>query len=70
MNMLYNVENLWKNKKIFYEDLSKEWTIHHMSELIIGMGYFNRHVGRNIDGHQGVDGGFTTGKKIKREGCY
>ena len=28
-----------------------------MSELIIGMGDHNGHVGRNIDGFQGVHGG-------------
>ena len=38
-----------------------------MSELIIGMGDFNRHVGRNIDGYQGVHGGFCIGER-KQEG--
>ena len=40
--------------ELFNEDLSREWTIHHTSELIIGMGDFNGHIGRNIDGFQGV----------------
>ena len=35
------------------EYLSKVWTTHHMSELIIRMGDLNRHVGRNIDVFQG-----------------
>ena len=43
-----------EEKEFFYEDLSREWTTHHMSELIIRMGNFNGHVGRNIDGFQGV----------------
>ena len=34
-----------------------------MSELIIGMGGLNGHVGRNIDGFQGVYGGFSIGKR-------
>ena len=33
-----------------YEDLSREWTTHQMSEMIIRMGDLNGHVGRNIDG--------------------
>ena len=32
-------------------------------ELIIVMGDFNRHVGRNIDGFQGVHVGFCIGKR-------
>ena len=55
------MDNRWK-KRNFYEDLSREWTTHHMSELIIGMGDFNGHVGRNIDGFQGVHGGFSIGR--------
>ena len=51
-----------EEKEFFYEDLSREWTTHHMSELIIGMGDFNGHVARNIDGFQGVHGGFSIGR--------
>ena len=40
-----------EEKEIFYEDLSREWTTHHMIELIIGMENLNRHVG-----FQGVHG--------------
>ena len=59
--MLQKVENRW-NKKIFYEDQSMEWTTHHMRELIIGMGDINRHIGRNIDGSQGVHSGLSFGE--------
>ena len=45
-----------------YEDLSREWTTHHTSELIIVIGDFNGHVGRNIDGCQGFHGVFSIGK--------
>ena len=34
-----------------------------MSELIIGMGDLNGHVGRNSDGFQGAHGGFSIGKR-------
>ena len=50
----------------FCEDLSREWTTHHMSELIIGMGDFNGHVVRNIDGFQRVLGGFQHCQKKSR----
>ena len=55
-----------KNVFIFnfiYEDLSSEWTTHHTSELILGMGDLNGHVDRNIDGFQGLHGGFSIGKR-------
>ena len=42
-----------EEKENAYEDLSREWITYHMSELIIGMGDLNGHVGRNIDGFQG-----------------
>ena len=34
-----------------------------MSELIIGMGDCNGHVGGNIDGLQGIHGGFSIGER-------
>ena len=46
-----------------YEDLSREWSTHHMSEMIIGMGDHNGHVGSNIDGFQGAHGGISIGKR-------
>ena len=54
---------LMEEREFFYEDLSAEWTTHHTSELIIGMRDFNGHVGRNIDGFQGVNGGFSIGER-------
>ena len=53
MHMLHIVGNRWKKVNFFKEDLSREWTTHHVSELIIGMGDINGHVGRNIDGFLG-----------------
>ena len=56
----------WKimeQKEFFYEDLSREWTTHHTSELIIRMGDLNGHVGINIDGFQRVQAGFSIGKR-------
>ena len=43
-----------EEKELFYEYPSREWTTHHKSELIIGMGDISGNVERNIDGFQGV----------------
>ena len=50
-----------EEKEIFCEDLSREWTTHHMNGLIIRMGDFNGHVGKDIDGFQGVHRVFSIG---------
>ena len=52
-----------EEKELFYEDLSREWTTHHVIERIVGMVDFNGHAGRNIDGFQGVHGGFSIGER-------
>ena len=54
-----------EEKKTFYGDLSREWTTYHMSRLIIGMGDDSGHVGRYIDGFQGIHRGFSIGEKNK-----
>ena len=59
---------LIEEKEFFYEDLSGEWTTHHMSELIVGMGDLNGHVSRNIDGFQGVHGRFSIGEGKQARG--
>ena len=59
----------WKidgRKRHFYEDLSREWTTHHTSELIIGMGDLSRHVVKNIDGFQAIHGGFSIGERNQK----
>ena len=67
--MLHKVENRWKNKKIFYEDVSREWTTHHTSELIIGMGDFNGHIGKTLMDLIGSMEDLILAKEIKKEGC-
>ena len=52
-----------EGKEKIYDDLSREWATHHMSEMIIGIGDINRNFGRNIDGFHGVDGGFSIGER-------
>ena len=65
--MLHKVEIDGRKGKFFGEDILREWMTHHTIQLIIGIGDFFRRVGRNIDGLQGVHGGFSIGK-IDQEG--
>ena len=51
------------------EDPSREWTSHHMSELIIGMGDFTGLVGRNMMDSRWLMEDLALTKEIKREGC-
>ena len=55
----------WKidGRNIKNEVLSREWTTHHTSELINAIGDVNGHVGRNIDGFQGVIVGFSISER-------
>ena len=52
-----------------YVDLSREWTTHHMSELIIGMEDLNGHVGKTLMDFRGFTEDLALAKEIKREGC-
>ena len=44
-------------KKQFYNALASEWELHNEGELVLGMGDFNGHVGKWIEGFEGVHGG-------------
>ena len=50
-------------KERFYDDLRSEWDLHNMGELVLGMGDFNGHVGKRIEGYEGVHGGNGIGKR-------
>ena len=56
--------NPWK-KNFFFG----EWTTHHISELIIGMGYNNGHVRQTFMVSRGFTEDLALVKEIKREGC-
>ena len=47
----------------FYEYLSREWTTHHTSEQIIGVGDLNGQVGRKTDGFKRVHRGLSIGER-------
>ena len=43
-------------KEHFYDDLRSEWDLRSVGELVLGMGDFNGHVGKRIEGYEGVHG--------------
>ena len=38
----------------FYDDLRNEWDLHNVGELVLGMGDFNGHIGKQTEGCEGV----------------
>ena len=50
-------------KEHFYDDLSSEWDLHSMGELVLGMGDFNGRVGKQ--GYEDVHGGNGIGEREK-----
>ena len=42
--------------------MASEWDLQNPSEVVLGMEDFNRHVGRRINGFEGVHGGYGNGK--------
>ena len=58
----------WQNgsreREHFYDDLRSEWDLHSVGELVLlGMGDFNGHVGKQIEGYEGVHGGNGIGER-------
>ena len=43
-------------KEHFYDDLRREGDQHSMGELVLGMGDFNEHVGKQIKGYEDMHG--------------
>ena len=43
--------------------MANEWGLQNPSEVILGIGDFNGHIGRRIDGFEGVHGGCGIGKR-------
>ena len=57
-------------KDQFYNNMASEWDLQNPGEVVIGLGDFNEHVGRRIDGFEGVHGGCGIGKKMLRDEDY
>ena len=56
---------LWQNvaEEHFYDDLGSEWDLHSVGELVLGIGDFNGHLGKQIEGYEGVHGGNGIGER-------
>ena len=50
-------------KEHFFDDLRSEWDLHSVGEIVLGMGDFNRHVGKWIEGYEDVHGGNGIGER-------
>ena len=51
----------WKKlgrKTVFYDELKGEWDRHSVGDLVMWLGDISGHVGRYIDGLDGVHGGY------------
>ena len=50
-------------KKRFYEEMAREWSMANSNELVLGLGDFNGHVGKCAEGFEGMHGGYGIGKR-------
>ena len=50
-------------KECFYVEMASEWDVHSADELVLCLGDFNGHVGKWIDGFEGVHGGNGIGER-------
>ena len=61
--MLHKVEEVLEEKQSFYDEPKCEWDMHSAGDLVMYLGDINGHIGRHIDGFNGVHGGFGVGQK-------
>ena len=47
----------------FYQEMAREWSVANENELVLGLGDFNGHVGKCVEGFEGIHGGYGIGKR-------
>ena len=52
-----------EEKQSSYDELKGEWDVHSAGDLVMCLGDFIAHVGRHIDGFDGVYGGLSVGQR-------
>ena len=52
-----------EEKQSFYDELKCEWDMHSADDLVMCLCDFNGHVGRHIDGFNGVHGGYCVDQR-------
>ena len=50
-------------KEKFYEEMARGCKVENANEVLICLGDFNGHIGKKVDGFEGVHGGFGIGKR-------
>ena len=50
-------------KEKFYEEMGRGCEVENANEVLICLGDFNGHIGKKVDGFEGVHGGFRIGKR-------
>ena len=67
-------------KSLGVDELKCAWDMHSTDDFVMCLGYINGHVGRHIDGFDGVHGGYGVGQRnlerrmllefcLKKESC-
>ena len=50
-------------KEKFYKEMARGCEVENENEVLICLGDFNGHIGKEVDGFEGVHGGFGIGKR-------
>ena len=67
MSVCFPGRKIRVEKSQFYNDMASERDLQNPGKVILGVGDFNGHVGRRIDGLKGVHGGYGFGKRNVEE---
>ena len=50
-------------KNHFYEEMKDEWSVKSNDEIVLNLKNFNGHIGKEIEGFEGVHGGYGIGER-------
>ena len=55
--------NKFGGKTVFHDEMTCHWDMHSVGDFVMCLGDINGHVGRHIDGLDGVHGEFGAGQR-------
>ena len=61
------VERSECEKDQFYNEMASEWDLQNSGKVVLGLGDFNKHAGKRIDGFEGVHVGYRIGERNAEE---
>ena len=64
MAIVRKVEDQVMRKSSFCDEMASELDLKKVNELVFGLGDFNGHVGKFVNGFEGVHGGYGVGREI------